>query len=996
LRQRLLFTLFTVLVSVPVAHAQYFGRNKVRYTPFEFHVLKTDHFDVHYYASEEEAARIAARLAERWYERLKTVLGHDLSARQPIILYAGHPDFEQTNVIGGEIDEGTGGVTETLKRRVVLPFAGPLRETDHVLGHELVHAFQFDIFRKAHKSAMGLPLWFAEGMAEYLSLGPVDPHTAMWMRDAALSGRLPALRELDDPRYFPYRYGQAFWAYVAGRYGDEAVGRVLKASTRSSRGPIRVLEKTLGVSEPDLSRDWRRATRAAGEVLPGRDLTASGRTLVSGDKAGPLNLGPALSPDGRRLVFLSARGGNGLDLFLADAETGRVERRLLKQSIDPHFESLQFIHSSGAWDATGRLFAIAAVRQGRPVLSVLDVETGKIEREISLPSLVEVLNPTWSPDGGRIAFAAIHGGLTDLYVYDLASDRLSPLTSDAFADLHPAWSPDGRSIAFVTDRFTTHLDRLEWGDYRLARLDLASGRIEPLPCFEDAKNINPQWGAGGRALYFLSDRGGTSNVYRLEVASGALRQVTEAAGGVSGLTDISPALASSSTGGRLVVSAFAGGHYHLHAIEDACVLEGRTVAEHAVTAPLPPGDRKGTLLADLLRDPDRGRPDTAAVADVPYRARMSAGRISDPYMSVGSDRFGLFVAGGASLSWSDMLGNSNLYAAMDMKGGPKDLTGVLAYQNRRGRWIWGGAAEQRTFSRGSLSSGLAEDDGRTVSLEQSVRYRETDRHLTAMAGYPFSRSRRLELTLGVRQVSFSNEIDTRAFSLETGERLRQNKGELPAPDSLLLGEIGAALVHDSTRFGATSPIRGARYRLELTPTLGSRVFTSVLVDARRYVMPVRPFTLAARVLHYGRYGRDADDMSPMFVGYPSLVRGYDVAAFGGGPCPAGGCPRIDGLVGSKLLAANVELRLPAFAWLSRDRPYGPLPAELALFFDAGTAWKGGELPRLLGGQRGDFKSWGAALRVNLFGFAIAELDYIRPLDLPGKDTIWRVRLSPGF
>ena len=68
-----------------------------------------------------------------------------LRTRQPLVLYASHPDFEQTNVVGGMIGEGTGGVTEGLKRRVVLPLAGTLAETDHVLGHELVHAFQYDI-----------------------------------------------------------------------------------------------------------------------------------------------------------------------------------------------------------------------------------------------------------------------------------------------------------------------------------------------------------------------------------------------------------------------------------------------------------------------------------------------------------------------------------------------------------------------------------------------------------------------------------------------------------------------------------------------------------------------------------------------------------------------------------------------------------------------------------------------------------------------------------
>src|SRR3954466_16296595 len=201
------------------ASAQYFGRNKVQYKQLDFAVLKTEHFDIYYYPSERAGINIAARMAERWRARLGRALAHELRGRQPLVLYASHPDFEQTNAIQGELGEGTGGVTEPLRRRIVLPLGGPLADTDHVIGHELVHAFQFDITTKPNSQpgqngAERLPLWFIEGMAEYLSLGPVDPNTAMWLRDAARKEKLPSIDDLDNPKYFPYRWGQAFWAYV--------------------------------------------------------------------------------------------------------------------------------------------------------------------------------------------------------------------------------------------------------------------------------------------------------------------------------------------------------------------------------------------------------------------------------------------------------------------------------------------------------------------------------------------------------------------------------------------------------------------------------------------------------------------------------------------------------------------------------------------------------------------------------------------------------------
>src|SRR4029453_5608163 len=184
-----------VALTAAPSSAQYFGRNKVRYETFDFKVLKTEHFDIYYYDEERTAAELSGRMAERWYERLSRLLDHTLSRRQPLILYDSHPHFEQTAAIQGDIGEGTGGVTEFMKRRIVLPLAGSLAETDHVIGHELVHAFQLDITGQSKGGGSGiagptmaqLPLWFIEGMAEYLSVGPVDPHTSMWMRDAARS-----------------------------------------------------------------------------------------------------------------------------------------------------------------------------------------------------------------------------------------------------------------------------------------------------------------------------------------------------------------------------------------------------------------------------------------------------------------------------------------------------------------------------------------------------------------------------------------------------------------------------------------------------------------------------------------------------------------------------------------------------------------------------------------------------------------------------------------
>src|SRR5690606_301543 len=158
-----------------------------------------------------------------------------------------------------------------------------------------------------------------------------------------------------------------------------------------------------------------------------------------------LNVGPALSPDGSRIAFLSSRGRFSIDLYVADTATGRVLRRLTSTAADPHFDSLQFISSAGAWHPTDDLLAVGAVRRGRPVFAPFDVDTGRREREIQIgEGIDEVFHPAWSPDGRHLAFAALSGGYSDLWVLDVEAGTVRRLTDDPYADLQPAWSPDGR------------------------------------------------------------------------------------------------------------------------------------------------------------------------------------------------------------------------------------------------------------------------------------------------------------------------------------------------------------------------------------------------------------------------------------------------------------------------------------------------------------------------------------------------------------------------
>ncbi|MCH6574021.1 MAG: hypothetical protein IH795_02275 [Bacteroidetes bacterium] len=167
--------LFILLYS-QVVSAQYFffGRNKVHYEDFDWKVMRTDHFDIFYYGEMQNIAEIGAYYAEQIYDELKVEMNNVVTRRVPLIFYNTSLEFQQTNTTPGLLPEGVGGFFEFLKGRVVLPSTGSLKDFKHVIRHELVHVFMTNkVYRvlRDHKLPTNRmpPLWFGEGLAEYLS-----------------------------------------------------------------------------------------------------------------------------------------------------------------------------------------------------------------------------------------------------------------------------------------------------------------------------------------------------------------------------------------------------------------------------------------------------------------------------------------------------------------------------------------------------------------------------------------------------------------------------------------------------------------------------------------------------------------------------------------------------------------------------------------------------------------------------------------------------------
>ena len=505
------------------------------------------------------------------------LLNHEFRERKPIILYASHSDFQQTNALGQAPGEGTGGVTDFQRNRAVMPFTGSYQEFEHVLQHEMVHQFQYDTWSRGRAGgglstliAINPPLWFAEGMAEYLSVGPIDPETAMWLRDAALEGNLPTIEQmtLDPYKYFPYRFGHALWSYIGERWGDEAVGAILKATLAG--GIDGAFRRTIGLTMEQLSTQWRDAVQKKylPEIGTRTKASAVAQPLLTEKRSeGTLHLAPALSPDGSQVAYFSEKDFYFVDLYLAD-DSGQVKRRILKSGISSNYETYRFINSQANWSPDGKYLAFAAKRGARDVIVIVDVKRNKEVKRIEV-KLSGITTPSWSPDGQQLVFTGYDGGLSDLFVVGRDGSGLRRLTEDKYADLHPVWSPDGRTIAFATDRGEeTNFKTLAIGNMQIALYDLDTGSIDLLERMDQGKNVSPQWAPDGQSIAFVSDRNGVSNIFLYDLGEKAVYQLTDFYTGSQGITPLSPVLSWAAQADRLAFVYFEKGKYDVYTLSN--------------------------------------------------------------------------------------------------------------------------------------------------------------------------------------------------------------------------------------------------------------------------------------------------------------------------------------------------------------------------------------------------------------------------------------------
>lgn len=878
----LLLALFISNSSQIYSQYYFFGRNKVQYEDFEWKIIRTNHFNIYYYGDMEKIAEIGAAFAEDAYEELKVKLNHVVTRKIPLVFYNTSLHFQQTNITPGLIPEGVGGFFEFLKGRVVIPSNGSLSEFKHVIRHELVHVFMTNkIFRvlRDHRLPTDVmpPLWFVEGLAEYLST-EVDAQAEMVMRDAVINNYFTGLK--DFPKiygtYIMYKAGQNFLEFVDRKYGADKIPLILENFWMFKKFDD-VLEHTLGKSIEQIDIEWQYELKKMYYPL----LADKKPQEVASKKL--TNFGFNFSPvhfqkrDSSFIFFNGNRDGYSSIFKLipsSDEKEFPEVKLVLRGEQTDELESFHLFRSSIDINKNG-LLAFVTKSGATDVIHFLNVNTSELQKKFQSDNLISITSPKFSKDGRKVIFQAIdYKGYSDLYIYNIDSDSLIRLTNDYYDDRDPAFGfSDEETVIFSSDRTAGKFK----GKYNLFLLDLATREIRYIT-YENANFYNPVLSPSGKYLVFTSDIDTVRNIWLQKVNDKKFdKKIYQISDFYTSAFD--PRFADDST---LIFTGFQNFSFHIYQKKIPSQFDLNNFIEMETY------NIKGRWYADLITQ--RGE-----FQKLEYEQEYAL----DYAQSVVATDPVYGTRGGGVLTISDLLGNDQYYIL---------LYNTAEVQSDFLKSFNISLTRINLAKRVNFGYGIFHFNGRRYDIRESDTYFYEKSYGGAfLLSYPLSKFHRIEASTSI--------ADTER---EIVEGISERKA------FILSNSI--SLVHDNSLWATSGPVDGTRWLLLMGYTTDIKYsnvnYYSLIADYRQYIRLALRTALAFRTAIFYNDGKDA---RRYFMGGSWDLRGWNRWS----------------IRGEKMWISSLELRFPLIDELLIKFPIlnlGFNGIRAATFLDVGSAW----------------------------------------------------------
>ena len=876
--------IIVIFISLSESLAQYyfFGRNKVQYEDFDWKIIRTPHFNIYYYGNFETIAEIGAAFAEDAYQELKVKLNHVVTRKIPLVFYNTSLHFQQTNIAPGLIPEGVGGFFEFLKGRVVIPSNGSLSEFRHVIRHELVHVFMtnkiYRVLRDHRLSTDAMPpLWFVEGLAEYLSTD-VDAQAEMVMRDAVINNFFTGLKDFSKiyGTYLMYKAGQNFLEFIDKKYGPEKIPMILENFWMFKKFDD-VLAYTIGKPIQQIDLEWqyelkRKYFPLLSDKFPqevvAKKLTKSG-----------FNFSPVHYKKGESdFIFFNANRDGYSSIYKIDFNHNQIEfpqpELVLQGEKSDQLESFHLFQSSIDINKEG-IITFVTKSGATDVIHFLNTKSNRIEKTLQRDYLISISSPKFSKDGKRIVFQAVDlRGFSDLFIYYVESDSLIRITNDYYDDRDPCFGfSDENCIIFSSDRTSGKFK----GKYNLFIIDVNSLEIRYVT-YVNANFYNPILSPSENFLLFTSDIDTVRNIWKQKITDKKFdRKIFQISEFYT--SAFQPQFVNDSS---IVFSGFQNFSFHIYQKNipfDETKLKSYQMQTTSV---------KGRWNADLISE--RGefqKLEYEREYAIDYAQSIVA---TDPVYG---------TRGGGILTISDLLADDQYYIL---------LYNTAEVQSDFLKSFNISLTRINLSKRVNYGYGIFHFNGRRYDIRESDSYfYEKSFGGVFLLRYPLSKFLRIEAATSI--------ADTER---EIVEGISERK-------AFILSN-SVSLVHDNSIWSSSGPIDGIRWLTLMGYTTDIRYsnvnYYSLIFDYRQYIRIDLRTALAFRAAIFYNDGKDA---RRYFMGGSWDLRGWNRWS----------------IRGEKMWLSSLEFRFPLIDELLVKFPIlnlGFYGIRAATFFDVGSAW----------------------------------------------------------
>jgi len=931
-RNSILLTLFIILVPVSLFP---FGKNKVNYENFQWKILNTVHFDIHYTRGMEEVAFQASKIAEEAYVHLSDYLNHELTEIIPVIIYPSPIAFQNNNILPYVIGEGTGGFTEVLKNRVVIPFNGSYPDLRHVLTHELTHAFQFNILFydtsgeiMSKFSSHRVPLWFMEGMSEYLSIG-FDETVDMVMRDALFNENYVTLKNLTLLRlnniYMLYKEGQAFFYFLEKKYGREVMGELFR-DIRDLNDLDEAFKASTGKTMDELNTEWIRFFKKRYfHLVSSKNFDDSeGERLTDHEKTrSSINLCPAVSPDGKKIAYLTNR-----DIYasLVIAEVAKKKERvitpLIRGNTRTRFQGMHLMSNNLTWSRDGKQILFVAQANCRDVIYLVDSKKGRVQKRIVLP-MRAISDPSLSRDGTRIVFSGLINDSSDIYLYTIKTGELVRVTSDPFTDRYPRVLSDNRTVLFSTNWNSS--GDIESRNYNIFSVDTGTGKRKPV-VVSDGNDIQFDMSGDEKSLVYVSDMTGIYNIYIHDIEKGKSSRATDVLSGV-----FYPRWFPGEN--RIAFVAYQKSGYDIF-IKDINKSGLNKEVNNVDT------EHEGVSFTETYLDPGDYR-----FSD--YRSRLSP----DWFILGLTGTYSYGFVGFVQMTLSDYLGNHSLRVMSNFvrQDRENDVNYNISYLYLKNRLDYGiGLFRQKNpywiYSLSDINDLIHNVNFGTIYMNYYGGY--------GIASYPVSRYFRVNMKATASRFERDYSIyDTRKDVFAN------------------LNQLSFSLSYDNVLWGRMVPADGMRgvvgFEHAFDISGQDYSYSSVDFDIRKYFLISKRYVFALRGSGGKVFGRD-NEYFRYYIGGFSTLRGHGFLDY----------------AGRNMLLGNIEFRFTFIEGIKFGWPlfFGIGNIGGVLFTDFGSAWDNDYI--FVNRDTGEFEDFkvdcGFGFRFTIYPVIILKLDYAWP------------------